>query len=438
MSGAARGVLRIRGGLVIDPANGDESVRDVVAVEGRIADPSSVPHSPTDELIDAGGLVVVPGLIDSHVHLREPGRPDKEDIATGSRAAARGGFTSIIAMPNTSPPADSASAIAWMRQRVAERAAVNVFFTGCISQGQKGELLTPMASLKTAGVVAVTDDGQCIQNAELMRRAFEYAGMIGLPILDHCQDANLSANGAMNEGYWSTMLGLPGWPAIAEEMIISRDALLAEFTSHHVHCQHVTTAGGVRIIREAKERGVRISAEATPHHLTLTDAAVQNFDTNFKMNPPLRTARDIEALVEGLDDGTIEILATDHAPHCSYEKEVEFEAAPFGIVGLETAVGVLLQALHHHRKLPLSKIVRKLTVNPARLFGLSSKGHLGQGADADITILDPNAEWVVDKARFASKSRNTPWHGSRLKGRAVKTIVAGRVVWDLSKEEMAG
>lgn len=430
----ASGVLRIRGGLVIDPANGGESVRDVVASAGKIIDPAGVPHAPTDEVIDATGLVVVPGLIDAHVHLREPGRSDKEDFASGSRAAARGGFTSIIAMPNTSPPADSASAIAWMRQRADERSCVNVFFTGCISQGQKGELMAPMASLKNAGVVAVTDDGQCIQNAELMRRAFEYAGMIGLPILDHCQDANLSAGGAMNEGYWSTMLGLPGWPAIAEELIISRDALLAEFTSHHVHCQHVTTAGGVRIIREAKERGVRISGEATPHHLTLTDAAVQDFDTNFKMNPPLRTARDIEALVGGLDDGTIEILATDHAPHCSYEKEVEFEAAPFGVVGLETAVGVLLQALHHHRKLPLSKIVRKLTVNPAKLFGLTDKGHLGVGADADITIIDPAADWVVDRARFASKSRNTPWHGMHLKGRAVKTIVAGRVVWDLAGE----
>ncbi|HPA18114.1 MAG TPA: dihydroorotase [Verrucomicrobiae bacterium] len=428
------GVLRIRGGLVIDPANGVESVCDVVAVGGRIVDPAGVAHAATDDVIDARGLVVAPGLIDAHVHLREPGRPDKEDFASGTRAAARGGFTSIVAMPNTAPPADSASAIAWMRQRAEERAVVNVFLTGCISQGQKGELLTPMASLKKAGVVAVTDDGQCVQNAELMRRAFEYAGMIGLPIMDHCQDNNLSAGGVMNEGYWSNLLGLPGWPAIAEEMIISRDALLAEFTSHHVHCQHVTTAGGVRIIREAKQRGVRISGEATPHHLTLTDAAAQDFDTNFKMNPPLRTARDIDALVEGLDDGTIEVLATDHAPHCSYEKEVEFEAAPFGIVGLETAVGVLLQALHHHRKLPLCKILRKLTINPAKLLGLANKGHLGVGADADITLIDPGAEWVVDRAKFASKSHNTPWHGTHLRGRAVKTIVGGRVVWDLARE----
>lgn len=436
MSGSkpTSGVLRVRGGLVIDPANGVEGVRDVVAVGGRIVDAEGIALAATDEVIDARGLVVAPGLIDAHVHLREPGRPDKEDIASGTRAAARGGFTSVLAMPNTSPPADSASSIAWMRQRADERAVVNVFFTGCISQGQKGELLAPLASLKRAGVVAVTDDGQCVQNAELMRRAFEYAGMIGLPILDHCQDFNLSAGGAMNEGYWSTLLGLPGWPAIAEEMMISRDALLAEFTGHHVHCQHVTTAGGVRIIREAKQRGVRISGEATPHHLTLTDAAAQDFDTNFKMNPPLRTARDIEALVEGLEDGTIEILATDHAPHCSYEKEVEFEAAPFGIVGLETAVGVLFQALHHHHKLPLAKIIRKLTVNPAKLLGLADKGHLGAGADADITVIDPGMDWVVDRASFASKSRNTPWHGAHLKGRAVKTIVGGRVVWDLAAE----
>jgi len=436
MSGPRRalGVLRVRGGRVIDPANGVEAVRDVVAVDGKIVDGADLSHAPNDEVIDARGMLVVPGLIDVHVHLREPGRPDKEDIASGTRAAARGGFTSVVAMPNTTPPADSASAIAWMRQRAEERAAVNVFFTGCISQGQKGELLAPMASLKRAGVVAVTDDGQCVQNAELMRRAFEYAGMIGLPILDHCQDFNLSAGGAMNEGYWSTLLGLPGWPAIAEEIMISRDALLAEFTAHHVHCQHVTTAGGVRLIREAKQRGVRISGEVTPHHLALTDAAIQDFDANFKMNPPLRTARDIEALVEGLEDGTLEILATDHAPHCSYEKEVEFEAAPFGIVGLETAVGVWLQTLYHHHKLPLSKIVRKLTINPAKMLALPDKGHLGPGADADITLIDPDREWVVDRAQFASKSHNTPWHGAHLKGRAVTTIIGGKVVWDLAAD----
>ncbi len=421
--------LLLRNARVIDPASGADDARDLLILNGRIA-PAGATPPPGVPTLDAAGRVACPGLIDIHVHLREPGRPDKETIESGSRAAARGGFTTIVAMPNTQPAADTAAVIAWMKERAARTAVVNVLFTGCISQGRKGELLAPIGSLMKAGVVAITDDGDCVQSAELMRRAFEYARMFHMPILDHCQDYSLTANGVINEGYWSMLLGLPGWPAIAEEIMIARNALLAELTNHHVHCQHVTTAGGVRIIREAKQRGIRISGEATPHHLTLTDAACQEYNTHFKMNPPLRTARDIDALIEGLDDGTLEVLATDHAPHCSYEKEVEFQEAPFGIVGLETAVGVLLDALHHRRAMPLPKILRKLTANPAKILNLP-KGTLAPGADGDVTIIDPDLEWTVNAADFESLGRNTPWDGHRFRGRATATIIAGNVVWKL-------
>ncbi len=426
--------LLIKNGRVLDPASQEDAIRPLAILDGKIVSPSALPSS--CQTLDAAGHLVVPGLVDIHVHLREPGRPDKETIETGTMAAAHGGYTSIVAMPNTQPPADSASVIAWAKQRAAEKAVVNVFFTGCLSQGMKGEALASYGSLKKAGVVALTDDGQCIQSAELMRRAFEYAKMFDLPILDHCQEATLSDGGVMNEGYWSMILGLPGWPAIAEEMMIARNALLSEMTGHPVHCQHVTTAGGVRIIREAKERGVKISGEATPHHLTLTDASVEGYDTNYKMNPPLRTPRDIQALVEGLRDGTLEILASDHAPHCSFEKEVEFQEAPFGILGLETQIAIYLDCLYHKHHIPLMEIIRKTTVNPARLLKLD-KGTLSEGADADVTILDPDMEWVVNANEFASKSRNTPYHGTTLKGRAVVTIVAGRIVFDLENKSTA-
>jgi dihydroorotase len=382
--------------------------------------------------MDCSGWIVSPGLIDLHVHLREPGGSAKETIATGTAAAAAGGFTSVVAMPNTQPPADGPNTIAWLRQRAAEQAAVHVFFTGCISAGMKGEILAPMGSLQKAGVVAFTDDGACIQSNELMRRALEYARMLGLPVFDHCQDYDLSRDGAMNEGYWSTVLGLPGWPAIAEEIIINRNAMLSELTGARIHCQHVTTAGGARILREARQRGIAISGEIMPHHLALTDDACQSYNTVFKMNPPLRTRRDIEALKQALVDGTIDILASDHAPHCDYEKEVEFTEAPFGIIGLETELAIFIRELILPGVLNWSKMLAMLTINPARLLKLDlAKGHLAPGADADVTVIDPGRQWKVDREQFRSKSRNTPFQDWELQGRSVLTIVGGNPVHSL-------
>lgn len=420
--------LIIRSGRIIDPARSLDQIGDLLIHQGTIVE--SLPANARPEILDATGLVVAPGLIDIHVHLREPGQSAKETIATGTLAAAAGGFTSIVAMPNTSPPADAPNTIAWIQARAREQAVVRVFPTGCISQGMAGELLAPIGSLQRAGVVAITDDGRCIQNNELMRRAMEYARMFDLPILDHCQDYSLTADGVMNEGYWSTILGLRGWPAIAEEIIIARNALLSELTGARVHCQHVTTAGGVRILREARQRGVPISGEVCPHHITLTDECLQSYDTNFKMNPPLRTRRDIEALLEGIADGTLDILASDHAPHCDYEKEIEFDDAPFGIVGLETELGIFLDTLVHGKILTLPQLIARLTLHPARLLKLPH-GTLAPGAPADITLIDPDLEWTVNKDKFLSKSRNTPFHGRTLKGRAVRTIVGGKTVWSL-------
>ncbi len=423
--------LLIKNGRVLDPASGTDTLRDIAALDGVLVSPNALRGLSGVEEFDATGLVVCPGLIDLHVHLREPGRPDKETIETGSRAAAAGGFTTILAMPNTIPVTDSASTVAWIRQRAQEKACVHVLVCGCLSQGQKGEVLAPFASLKKAGVVALSDDGRCIQSAELMRRAFEHAHMVGLPILDHCQDESLTADGVMNEGYWSTVLGLHGWPAIAEEIMISRNAMLADLTRHRVHCQHVTTAGGARILREARSRGVPISGEICPHHIALTDAGLEGYDTNFKMNPPLRTQADADALVEAFREGVIDILASDHAPHCDFEKEVEFQEAPFGILGLETEAGLFLEHLHHRHGIPLMDIVRALTMNPAKLLQIP-KGTLAEGAEADITVLDTETPWTVDKHQSASKSRNTPFHGQTLRGRAVATFVSGRKVWDLA------
>ena len=422
----------IRNGRLIDPANNRDEIADLVIVDGRIAEKSEIrnPKSEIDE-IDAGNLIVCPGLIDMHVHLREPGFAHKETIESGARAAAAGGFTTIVCMPNTSPVPDNPSTIAWIKDRAAEAACVNVLPTGAISRNLAGEELAPIGSLAQAGVVAITDDGHCIQNHEVMRRAVEYARMVGLPLLDHCQDYNLAGNGVVNEGYWSTLLGLPGWPAASEEAIVMRNILLAELCDHHIHCQHLSTAGSVRLLREARARGVKISGEVCPHHVALTDEAIQNFDTNYKVNPPLRARTDVDALLEGIADGTLSILCSDHAPHATFEKEVEFDAAPFGIIGLETELGLFLDLLvHKHGKIDILRLIEMYTVEPARLLRINA-GTLSIGAPADVTVIDPNLEWTARVDKFESASRNSPFDGWKLKGRAVRTIVEGKTVWKL-------
>ncbi len=425
-------VTIIRNGRVIDPANKRDEIADVVIVNGKIADQSAV-HIPQSEIeeIDARNLIVSPGLIDMHVHLREPGFGHKETIESGARAAAAGGFTTIVCMPNTSPVPDNPSTIAWIKDRASDIACVNVLPTGAISKNLAGEELAPIGSLAQAGIVAITDDGHCIQNHEVMRRAVEYARMVGVPVLDHCQDYNLVGNGVVHEGYWSTLLGLPGWPAAGEEAIVVRNILLAELCDHPIHCQHLSTAGSVRLIREARARGVRISGEVCPHHIALTDEAIQNFDTNYKVNPPLRSQPDVDALLEGIADGTLSILCSDHAPHAHFEKEVEFDAAPFGIIGLETELGLFLDLLvYKHRAIDIARVIEMYTVEPARLLKIDA-GTLSIGARADVTLVDPELEWTVRIDQFESASRNSPFDGWKLKGRAVRTIVGGKTVWKL-------
>src|SRR6059058_1367914 len=423
----------IRNGRVIDPANRRDEIANLYIADGKIVGSKSEIRNPKSEIeeVDARGLIVAPGLIDMHVHLREPGFGHRETIESGARAAAAGGFTTVVCMPNTAPVPDNPSTIAWIKDRTFTISRVNVLPTGAISKNLAGEELAPIGSLAQAGVVAITDDGHCIQNHEVMRRAVEYARMVGLPVLDHCQDYNLVGNVVVNEGYWSTLLGLPGWPAAGEEAIVMRNILLAELCDHRIHCQHISAAGSVHLLREARARGVKISGEVCPHHIALTDEAIQNFDTNCKMNPPLRSKEDVAALLEGIADGTLDILCSDHAPHAPFEKEVEFDQAPFGIVGLETELRLFIDLLvHKHRKINIARLVEMYTVEPAKLLKLDA-GTLSVGALADVTLIDPDLEWTVKIDKFQSASRNSPFGGWKLKGRAVRTIVGGKTVWRL-------
>jgi len=437
----------LRGGRVVDPSQGLDAVRDLLLSDGKVARIS--PSGSLDgelpegtEVVECSGLVVTPGLVDVHVHLREPGGEHKETIASGARAAAAGGFTAICAMPNTDPVIDSPATVGFVAAAGRAAGAARVYPVGALSMGQKGERLTEIGELVEAGAVGITDDGLPVMDSGLMRRALEYTLAFDIPVADHAEDVGLSRGGVMNEGAVSARLGLRGKPNAAEDVHVARDLVVAELTGGHIHLQHVSTRHGVELIRQAKARGVRVTAEATPHHLLLTDEAVKGYDTNAKMNPPLRAEADRLAVVEGFLDGTLDTLATDHAPHHYDEKEQAFDDAPFGIVGLETVVGLILtHFVHEHGEdaedgadarhpgtMDLSTFVERASVAPARAFHLPG-GTLAEGSPADVTVLDLDHRWTVDPTRFLSMSRNTPFTGWKLRGRAVRTIVGGRSVF---------
>jgi dihydroorotase len=426
-------ILLIKNGRVLDPTTGLDDYMDVLVEDGKIHALSKgiAPAAQTGEeditVIDATGLLILPGLIDMHTHLREPGHEYKETIKSGACAGAAGGFTSLVCMANTNPPNDNASVTEYILEKARKDACINIFPVGALTKGLQGESLTEIGELKEAGVVALSDDGHSVKNASVMRRGLEYARNFSLPVICHCEDRDLSAHGVMHEGITSAYLGLRGIPSIAEEIIVARDIALSEWTRHPVHIAHVSTAGSVRIIREAKSRGITITAETAPHYFTLTEEAVSTFDTSTKINPPVRSAKDVEAIKEGLRDGTIDVIASDHAPHSSLEKDVEYDNATFGIVGLETSLPLTL-ALVEQNVLSLKQAVEKLTCNPARVLNLN-RGSLTIGTAADITIVDLHAEYAVDINTFKSKSRNSPFHRWRLKGRARYTIVSGKIAF---------
>lgn len=422
-------VTWIKGGRVVDPKSERDENADLFVSEGKVVDRPSKATLEKANVIDANGLVVSPGLVDLHVHFRVPGETHKETISTGTSAAAAGGFTSVVCMPNTSPPADTAGTIQYIKDAVDREAVVHVFPTGCITVGMNGKLLAPTGSLRDAGAIAISDGGKCLQNSGLMRRAVEYANMFGIPVLDHCEDYSLSADGVMNEGFVSTKLGLRGSPAEAEDLMVSRDVILSAKTGAHIHLQHVSSRNAIDIIRRAKARGVNISAEATPHHMSFTDTEVSQFNTNFKMRPPLRSEEDRQAIIEGIEDGTIDCIASGHAPHTDYEKDVEFDYAPCGVIGLETALSAALQTLYHSKRLSLSRVLSLLTHRPAELLKLK-KGTLEIGADADIALFDPDAEWTPTANGFQSRSSNSPWIGKTLSGRVVMTLVSGNLIYE--------
>ena len=424
--------LHIQNARVIDPAAKRDAVGDVFIRDGLFVDSLNAAEKKRAKKIDATGLVACPGLVDVHVHFREPGQTHKETIATGSRAAAAGGFTTVVCMPNTSPVADNAGTIQFIKDAVRRDAVIRVLPTGCITVDMKGAALAPIGSLKRAGVVAITDDGDCVQSNELMRRACEYAKMFDLPIMDHCQDHSMTVGAVMNEGVMSTRLGLRGWPNAAEDLIVARNVILSEHTGAHIHLQHISSRHSVDIIRRAKARGVKITAEATPHHIALTDESLATYDTHFKMNPPLRTEEDRRAIIAGLRDGTIDIVATDHAPHTDYEKDKEFDFAPNGILGLETALPVTLGILVRQEKFKLPFVVDLLTRRPAALLGLPS-GTLAAGAEADLCLFNSDEDWTYDAKAGFSKSSNSPWHGTTLTGRVKTTVFAGEIVFDHGK-----
>lgn len=421
--------LLIKNGRVVSPRDGLDETLDVLIDKGRIVELKASIETAADKVVDASRLVVAPGFIDMHVHLREPGQEEKETIQTGSRAAARGGFTSICCMPNTIPVNDNSGVTQFIRSEAARHSLVNVLPIAAITRGLQGEQLTDMADLAAAGAVAFSDDGQPVANSQVMRRAMEYSRILQALIIDHCEDKSLSEEGVMHEGRASDLYGLRGIPAAAEEAVIARDIILAESLGARLHIAHLSVRGALPLLRAAKERGVEVSAEVTPHHLVLTDTACESYDTNLKVNPPLRSAEDVEALTAAVKEGLIDVIATDHAPHTVEEKETEFDRAPFGINGLETAVALLLDRLVHKNVIPVERLIEMMSSRPAELLRLTNKGRIAKGADADLTLLNLSKESVVDAGQFESKSRNTPFHGWKLKGLPVMTVVAGRVVY---------
>ncbi len=416
--------LLFKNARIIDPVRNVDAKGDLGVSNGLIVEASEVKDA---TVIDLSGKVLTPGFIDIHVHLRQPGNSDAETVATGGAAAAAGGFTSIVAMPNTKPPADTVGAIELLRN-MAKKSPVKVLPCGNMSVGGQGEAMAGIGSLKEAGIVALSDDGRCVQNHGLMRHIVEYAKAFGVPILDHCEDSSLAAGGVMHEGKWSVLLGFNGIPAAAEELIITRNVLLAQEINWRIHMQHVSTRESVNILRYARSRGIPVTGEATPHHLTLTDECIKKFDTNYKMNPPLRSEEDRQALIAGVADGTITVIATDHAPHTATAKEVEFDHAPFGIIGLETAFALCHTELVTKGVIDLPHLIRMMTAGPAEVLGLEDYS-LRPGRPADLTIFDPAEEYVIDSSKFFSKSRNTPFNGRSVIGRIIMTVVDGKVVY---------
>jgi dihydroorotase len=420
----------IKGGRVIDPSQGIDKITDVWLGNGRVLAIGPW-NEPAARTIDATGMIVSPGLIDAHVHLREPGGEEDETIATGAMSALAGGVTSVACMPNTIPAIDTQATAEFVIRQAKRAGKANVYPVGAVSKGRKGEELAELGRLVEGGAVAFTDDGAPVASASLMRKALQYAKMFDKVIMQHCQVPELTVGGVMNEGFESVKLGLGGMPAAAEDIMVARDIRLAEITGGRVHIQHLSTERAVELVREGKKRGIGVTAEACPHHFTLTDECLRTFDSNFKMNPPLRTKADIDAVIGGLRDGTIELLATDHAPHAPEKKAREIDQAPFGIVGLETLIPISVFGLIEPGHLTWPDVIRMLTIAPANLLGIA-KGTLKPGADADVTIIDPNLSWTIDPKTFYSKSRNTPYGGWKVKGRAVIAIVAGEVRYELN------
>jgi dihydroorotase len=421
--------ILITGGRVIDPSRKTDEVTDLLLAEGKVRALGRDLGRPDDAtVLDAGGKVVAPGLIDLHVHLREPGQEDLETVATGAMAAAAGGFSAVCAMPNTDPVTDNQAAVGFIVRQAQRAGKARVYPIGAVSLGQKGQQLAEFGELVGAGAVAVSDDGKPVVSSHLMRTALEYARTFGIPVADHCEDPTLAAGGAMHEGLVATRLGLKGIPAAAEEIMVARDILLAQLTGGHVHLCHMSTRGSVELIRRAKDQGIRVTAEACPHHFTLTHEECEGYNTNAKMNPPLREAEDREAIRHGLRDGTIDVICTDHAPHHYDAKEREFDDAPNGIIGLETAFGLAVSELVDGGLLSLPELVDRMSVQPARIFNLAG-GTLAPGSAADVVVLDPAERWVVRPEQFFSRSRNTPFGGRELRGRAATTIVRGHIVY---------